>query len=254
MTRTNIVYALSDEVCFTLKIGGAKIYILGNFFHIRFVKTACGDCRSSDSDTACYKRLFGVVGDGILVGGDVHLVQTALQLLAGHAGLSQVDEHKVVVRAAGHQIKTALHDGLGQHSGVFHDLLLIGLELGLEGLAQGHRLGGDDVLQGAALGAGEDGGVDALDDILVVRQNQAAAGAAQRLVGRGGDHVGVGHGALVLAACDKTRNVRHIDHQHRAVAVGDLGQLLKVDGAGIGRCTGDQQLGRTFATCLASAA
>ena len=106
------------------------------------------------------------------------------------------------------------------------------------------------MLQRAALRAGEDGGVDALDDILVVRQNQAAAGAAQRLVGRGGDHVGVGHGALVLAACNKTRNVRHIDHQHRAVAVGDLGQLLKVDGAGIGRRTGDQQLGADLCDLL----
>lgn len=106
MTRTNIVYALSDEVCFTLKIGGAKIYILGNFFHIRFVKTACGDCRSSDSDTACYKRLFGVVGDGILVGGDVNLVKSVLKLFTRYVKRAKVKKQKVIVAAARNQIYT----------------------------------------------------------------------------------------------------------------------------------------------------
>ena len=99
------------------------------------------------------------------------------------------------------------------------------------------------MLQRAALRAGEDGGVDPLDEVLVVRQNQAAAGAAQRLVGRGGHDIGVGHRALVLAACDQTGNVRHIDHQHGTVAVGNLGQLLKVDGARVGGRTGHDQLG-----------
>ena len=99
------------------------------------------------------------------------------------------------------------------------------------------------MLQRAALGAGEDGGVDALDEVLVVGQNQTAAGAAQGLVGGGGHHVSVGHGVLVLAAGHQTGNVGHIHHQHGAVAVGDLSQLLKVDGAGIGRSTGHDELG-----------
>ena len=60
------------------------------FFHIRFVKTACGDCRSSDSDTACYKRLFGVVGDGVLVGGDVNLVKSVLKFLARYVKRAKV--------------------------------------------------------------------------------------------------------------------------------------------------------------------
>ena len=173
----------------------------------------------------------------------MHLVQIVLQLLAGAVLVGQVDQQQVVVRAAGDQLHTAGGQLGFKRLRVLNDFAGILLELRLQRLAKADGLRGDDVLQRAALRAGEDGGVDALDDILVVRQNQAAAGAAQRLVGRGGDHVGVGYGALVLAACDKTRNVRHIDHQHRAVAVGDLGQLLKVDGAGIGRCTGDQQLG-----------
>ena len=173
----------------------------------------------------------------------MHLVQIVLQLLAGAVLVGQVDQQQVVVRAAGDQLHAAGGQLGFKRLRVLNYFAGILLELRLQRLAKADGLRGDDVLQRAALRAGEDGGVDALDDILVVRQNQAAAGAAQRLVGRGGDHVGVRHGALVLAACDKTCDVRHIDHQHRAVAVGDLGQLLKVDGAGIGRCTGDQQLG-----------
>ena len=52
-----------------------------------------------------------------LVGGDVYFVQTALQLLAGHAGLSQVDEHQVVVRAAADQIKALLLECVREHAG-----------------------------------------------------------------------------------------------------------------------------------------
>ena len=62
-------------------------------------------------------------------------------------------------------------------------------------------------------------------------------------MGGGGHHVSVGHGVLVLAAGHQTGNVGHIHHQHGAVAVGDLSQLLKVDGAGIGRSTGHDELG-----------
>ena len=62
-------------------------------------------------------------------------------------------------------------------------------------------------------------------------------------MGGGSHNVGVGHGVLVLAAGDQAGNVCHIDHQHCAVAVGNFGQLFKVDSARVGRCTGHDQLG-----------
>ena len=86
------------------------------------------------------KRTFRVVRDGILVGSDVHLVQTALQLLAGHAGLSQVDEHKMVVRAAADQIEALLLECVREHAGVGDDALLVRLELRLECLTEADRL------------------------------------------------------------------------------------------------------------------
>ena len=69
-------------------------------------------------------------------------------------------------------------------------------------------------------------------------------------MGGGGHHVGIGHGALVLAARHQTGNVRHIHHQVCAVAVGDLGQLFKVDGAGVGRSARHQHLGAHLAHLL----
>ena len=99
------------------------------------------------------------------------------------------------------------------------------------------------MLQRAALRAGEHSGVDALCKDRVVGQDQAAAGAAQGLVGGGGHHIGIGHRALVLAAGHQTGNMGHIHHQECTVTVGDLSDLLKVDGTGVSGCTGHDQLG-----------
>ena len=66
----------------------------------------------------------------------------------------------------------------------------------------------------------------------------------------GGHHIGVGYGALVLTARHQTGNVRHIHHQVCAVAVGDLGQFFKVDGAGVGRSARHQHLGAHLAHLL----
>ena len=64
---------------------------------------------------------------------------------------------------------------------IFHDLLRVSLELRLQGFAKAYGLGGDDVLQGAALGAGEHGGVDLFVNGLVIAEDQAAPGARRVL-------------------------------------------------------------------------
>jgi hypothetical protein len=65
--------------------------------------------------------------------------------------------------------QAAFDQGLGQHAGVGHHLLLVDLELGLQRFLEGHRLAGDHVHQRPALDAGEDGAVDLLGDVVVVR-------------------------------------------------------------------------------------
>ncbi len=172
----------------------------------------------------------------------MHLVQTALQLLARNARAAQVHGHQVVVRAAGDKAQPLVQQRLGQHAGVLCDILLIFFEFRLQRFAEAHGLGRDDMLQRAALGTRENSLVDGLG-VLLPAQDQAAAGAAQRFVGGGCHHVGIGHGVRVQASGHKPRDVRHIHHKQRAVFPGDLRDAFKINGAGVGRSARDDHFG-----------
>ena len=172
-----------------------------------------------------------------------HLVQPMLVFLAGEAEVPGVHQDQVVVRAAGHQPEALLHQLLRQDAGVGHHLQAVGPELRPQGLAQAHGLGGDDVLQRAALSAGEHGGVDLLVQVVVIAQDHAASGAPQGLVGGGGHHVGVGDGGRMDAGGHQAGDMGHVHHQPGAHRVGDLPEFCEVDGAGIGTGPGQDQLG-----------
>ena len=85
------------------------------------------------------------------------------------------------------------------------------LVVGLQRLAEGDRLGGDDVHQRAALEAGEHCRVDLLADLLVVGEHHAGARTAQRLVRRGGDDMGMRQRARMQAGGDQPGEMRHVD-------------------------------------------
>ena len=157
-------------------------------------------------------------------------------------GLAQVHQHQVVVGAAGDQVEAGVGEGLGQGGGILDDLLLVGLEFRLEGFAQGHRLGGDDVEERAALGAGEDGGIDLLGQILLA-EDHAAPGTPEGLVGGGGDHVGVGDGGGVEPGGHQAGDVGHVHKEVSPHLVGDVGKGLEVDDPGIGGGAGDDHFG-----------
>jgi hypothetical protein len=123
------------------------------------------------------------------------------------------------------------------------DLLLVGLELGLEGLAERDRLREDDVHERPALRPGEERAVGLLEDLLVVGEDQPAPRAAQALVRRRRHDMAVGEGAGVLARRDEPRDVRDVRHQHRAALVGDGAELREVDHAAVRRVPAEQQLG-----------
>ena len=93
----------------------------------------------------------------------------------------------------------------------------------------------------AALRAGENGAVDLFGE-LVPAEDDRAARAAQRLVRRAGDDIGIRHRARVHARGDKAADVRHVDHQVRADGIGNSAKARKVDHARIGARPGDDEL------------
>jgi hypothetical protein len=84
-----------------------------------------------------------------------------------------------------------------------------------------------------ALLAGEDAPVHALREVLGA-EDEAGAGAAEGLVGGGGDHVRVRHGRGMHAAGDEAREVCHIDEEFRADLVRDGAEPREVELARVG--------------------
>ena len=203
------------------------------------------DGGSAHPDTAGDEGLLRVVGDGVLVDGDVYLVQPVLILLAGEAEVPGVHQHQMVVRAAGDQPEALLDQALPPEPRRFcTTCCLVGLELRLQRLAQAHGLGGDDVLQRAALGAGEDGLVDLLVQLVVVGTGSCRPGDPAGSCGWWWSprrHRGWGRDEPRRPPDPAMWAMSTIRQAPTSSAISRNG--LKVDGAGIGAGPGHDQLG-----------
>ena len=144
------------------------------------------------------------------------------------------------VGAAGEDRDAAGFEAGGEGLGVGDRLPLAGAEGLGGGDLQGHRLGGDRVHQRPALLAGEDRFVDRFR-VLLAAEDHAAARAAEGLVDRRRDDVGVLDRVGVLAGGDEAGEVGHVDHQLGADRVGDLAEGGEVELARVGRPAGDDQ-------------
>ena len=146
----------------------------------------------------------------------------------------------MVVSAPGYQGAAAFQQSFGEGAGVVdHPVRVVPECLGA-GLRQGDGLGSHDVRQGTA----QHHRAAAVDVTRVVlgRQHQAAARAAQRLVGGGSHHLGERHRILVARehlACHQAGEVGHVDHQYSANGIGDLPHLREIDATRVGGVAGD---------------
>ena len=213
----------------------------GDLGHLALPHPGGGHGGGADPQAAGDERRFRVVGDRVLVEGDPGPVEGLLGHLAGHAEGAEVDQHQVVVGAAGDDPEALAGQGGGQGPGVADDALGVGAEARLGRLVEAHRLGGDDVHQRAALHAGEDGLVDGLG-VLLPAEDRPAPGAPHRLVGGEGDDVGVRHRGGVGPAGDQPGDVGGVDDQQGADLVGDGPEGREVDDPGVGGGAGDDRL------------
>ena len=136
--------------------------------------------------------------------------------------------------------ETTVDQCLGQDTGILDDLFLIRLELRLERFQKSDCLGGNHVHQRATLQTRENGRIDLAFEFLF-HQDEATARAAQRLVRRGRNEIGIRHRTRIDACGDQTGIVRHIHHEESTDILGDFGEPFEIDTQGISRCTGDDQ-------------
>jgi len=137
-------------------------------------------------------------------------------------------------------------EGFGEALGIVQDRLLVGLELGAEGLAECDGLGRDDVHERAALETGENGRVDLLGPVGLAH-GQPAARAAECLVCRGRDEVAHGDGAGVETGGDETGDVCDVGHEEGADLLGDFGEAVPLPDSGVGGGAGDDEFGLALA-------
>ena len=101
---------------------------LGYAVEILCVQASCGGRGGSETDSAGHERRSLLIGDRVLVGRNVRLVQKLFNLLAGKARAGQVDEHKVVVCAAGDDVDASGLQSLAKCLRVIENVLRVNLE------------------------------------------------------------------------------------------------------------------------------
>ena len=189
-----------------------------------------------------YQAPFGSRRDRVAVGDHAGVEQRRLGLPAGQAERRDVDQHQVVVGAAGHQPGAALEEPVGQRLGVVGDPLRVGAERSPAAPRRAPRPWPPSCAQsGPPRTMGQPRSTSGANSS--VASTMPAARAAQRLVGRRGDHLGVRDGVLVARedlAGHQPGEVGHVDHQGGADLVGDLAHLREVHPPRVRRVAGDE--------------
>ena len=139
----------------------------GDNFHLGETEAAGGHGGSAEPDAGGAEGAAFIGGEGVGVQGETDFVEGGFVGFAVDAeAIFDVDEDEVVVGAATLEGEAEVLEFGGEGFGVGDDLLGVGLEGGLEIFAEGHSLGGNDVVKRATLGAWEDGAVNQGGEIL----------------------------------------------------------------------------------------
>ena len=85
---------LTDIVSLGVKLGCGELDEVTDHLHIVLVKASGGYRGSTYSYTAGNEGLLGIVGDSVLVNGDIYLVELLLKSLTGDTDLAKINEAK----------------------------------------------------------------------------------------------------------------------------------------------------------------
>merc|ERR1712130_990095 len=198
-------------------------------------------------------------GGGVLVAGDVDLLEHGLDTSTIKANRLQVEEHHVVVGAVCDELVATRLERVLHLLGVLDDLLLVLSELGRLGLLERHGKRSDGVVVGTTLVTWEDREVDGTLEIIqglhllallhlglantLAEEDHGTTRATERLVGGGRHDVRVWEWGVVDLSGDQARDVGHVHHQVAADLVRNLSHLLVVNRSAVCRSAGDDDLG-----------
>ena len=186
------------------------------------------------ANAARHKRGTCLTGNRVLVDGEPHRIEQRLGILARDARGSEIDQAQVVIGPTGHESQAACRHPLAKCRSVLDHVVDIRLELGAQGLAKGHRLTRNHMHERTALRAGEHRLVNGAGKLVVVGEDKAAARAAQGLVARRGDDIGMRKGRRMRARRDQAGDMRHIYHEAGTHTMRDGCDALKIDSARVG--------------------
>src|SRR5262249_5338583 len=135
-----------------------------NLTHLRLFHPARRYGRSADTQSRSYEGLVLIERNGVLVDGDLRSFERLLSVLTGDALAvhPHVDEHEVIVCAAGNDAQALLLQFGAQRFRVRENLPLIFFEVIAQRLAKRHRFRCDDMYERTALNSGKESPIDFL--------------------------------------------------------------------------------------------
>lgn len=232
------------------------INVLANTLEVLLAETTAGHGRGTNADTARSKGAL-VAGDGVLVASNVDLLKNGLNTGTVEAVLAEVEEDHVAVSAVGDELVAEGLEGVLNSLSVGDNLLLVSLEFGGGSLLQGDSQSSDGVVVGTTLVTREDGEVDralkVVEGLLaslsidgtntLAEEDHGTTRTTERLVGSGGNNVGILEGSRDDLGGNETGDVGHVDNKVSTNGVGDLTHAGVVDQTAVGRGTGNEDLG-----------
>jgi hypothetical protein len=209
----------------------------------------------TDTDTAGGKGRL-VTGDGVLVAGNVDLLKNGLDTSTIQGLGAKVQENHVAVGTVGDELVAQGLELFLKSLGVLDHLLLVLLELRGGSVLERNRKSGDGVVVGTTLVARENGEVNGalkvIQDVLaglgvgvaytLAEEDHGTTGTTERLVGSGGDNIGVLEGRGDNASSNQTGDVSHVHNEIGADLVSDLAHAGIVNQTAVGGSTSDQAL------------